>query len=114
MKRIGLDSQWVDMVLHNVKLVSYKIKINDTISDTFCPVRELRQGDPISPYLFILCQEWLFSKLRKLQSEELLQGIQIVRGDPRLNHLLFADDCLLFVKAEMVQLDILRKSAREN
>lgn len=109
MKRIGLESQWVDRVMHCVESVSYKLKINDKISEVIHPARGIRQGDPISPYLFILCQEWLSLKLRKMQREELIQGIQIARQAPRLNHLLFADDCLIFIKAELRQLDNLGK-----
>lgn len=109
MRKIGMDSQWVDRVLQCVSSVTYKLKINGEISAPIYPVRGLRQGDPISPYLFILCREWLSLKFRKLQRANLLQGIQIARGAPRINHLLFADDCLIFVKAELPQLDILKK-----
>lgn len=39
----------------------------------------------------------------------MLQGIQIARGSPRINHILFADDCLILVKAELPQLDKLKR-----
>nr|KYP48455.1 hypothetical protein KK1_029830 [Cajanus cajan] len=61
--------------------------------------RGLRQGDPLSPYLFILCAEGLSSLLRKAEARGELHGAKICRGAPQVSHLLFADDCFLFCKA---------------
>lgn len=66
-----------------------------------CPGRGIRQGDPLSPFLFILCQVWLFIKLTMYQEERKLMGVSVAWGEPRVNHLLFAEDCLFFVKAEL-------------
>lgn len=66
-------------------------------SDFFIPSRGLRQGDPISPYLFILCQEWLSINLQQLQSTSQIEGIKLARSLPCINHLFFAYDCLFFV-----------------
>jgi len=63
-----------------------------------------RQGDPLSPYLFILCME----KLSVAISTVVLQGewepIQITNPGPQISHLLFADDVLLFIKARNAQM----------
>lgn len=83
--------------------------MNGILSEPIVPIRGIRQGDPLSPYLFILCQEWLSLRLRKLQDEKLVQGLRIARDAPVINHLLFADDCMLFVKAELGQLANLKK-----
>ena len=63
------------------------------------PTRGLRQGDPLSPYLFLLCAEGLHGLLHQVAKNELIQGISLSRGGPQLTHLFFADDSLLFCRA---------------
>nr|KYP39961.1 hypothetical protein KK1_038699 [Cajanus cajan]KYP39965.1 hypothetical protein KK1_038703 [Cajanus cajan] len=72
------------------------------------PKRGLRQGDPLSPYLFILCAEGLSSLLRKAEARGELHEATICRGAPQVSHLLFADDCFLFCKATELECTTLR------
>ena len=62
------------------------------------PTRGLRQGDPILPYLLLLCVEGLIAMLRKEECEGMISGVSVCRGAPRISHL-FADDCIIFGKA---------------
>lgn len=63
------------------------------------PERGLRQGDPISPYVYIMCAEGLSAILRRNEEVGLIHGCRIARGAPTVSHLLFADDCYLFFRA---------------
>ena len=63
------------------------------------PTTGLRQGDPISPYLFLLCAEGLTTMLRKEECEGMISGVSVCRGAPRISHLLSADDYIIFGKA---------------
>lgn len=82
-----------------VTTVSYRIKVNGELSKRFSPERGLRQGDPLSPYLFLLCAEGLYALLNKAEEEGRLHGIKICRGAPSVSHLLFADDSLIMFRA---------------
>lgn len=66
--------------------------------------RGLRQGDPLSPYLFVLCMEKLSIWIQRAVEEKNWIPISISRGGPTLSHILFADDVLLFCKAKDSQL----------
>ncbi|KAL9688307.1 hypothetical protein QQ045_032728 [Rhodiola kirilowii] len=96
--RFDFAVSWVSMILKYVSTVRYAICINGNITPSFAPERGLRQGDPLSPYLFILCSEWLSYSLSNLQMERNIEGIKISRGAPLVTHLMFADDCLLLFK----------------
>lgn len=62
------------------------------------PTQGIRQGDPLSPYLFILCSEILSGICAAAMRRGTLSGIQVARDSPKINHLLFADDTMFFAK----------------
>lgn len=69
-----------------------KLILNGSVGGTVHPCRGLRQGDPLSLFLFILCAE-LFSRLmHREEKTSNLQGIKISRGVSAISHLLYADD----------------------
>ncbi|XP_028082842.1 uncharacterized protein LOC114284149 [Camellia sinensis] len=100
LRKMGFDSKWVHWVMECVSTVSFSIFANGEKKASFVPSRGLRQGDPLSPYLFIIVADVL-SKLisHSLQNREIF-GFKITRLCPTLTHLFFADDMLLFLKAE--------------
>lgn len=87
--------------------MSYAFQINGFHSETIIPQRGLRQGDPLSPYLFILAFDTLSRLLNSAQQSFLISEIKLAKKAPCLTHLLFADDALLFGvsnAAEMYQI----------
>lgn len=70
------------------------------------PSRGIRQGDPLSPYLCILCAEGLSAVMHKYEAQKLIQGIKVCRGVPTISHMLFADDSYVFCKASVNEANI--------
>lgn len=69
------------------------------LSPSFKPSQGIRQGDPISPYLFLLCSEGLTCLLKSRGPQFISRGIRVSLHAPWISHLLFADDCLIFTQA---------------
>jgi hypothetical protein len=64
-------------------------------------LRGLRQGDPLSPYLFLFCVEGFSTLLKKAQDENMLKGVNFGMGGPHITHLLFVDDSIVFLEASV-------------
>ncbi|XP_074288026.1 uncharacterized protein LOC141613185 [Silene latifolia] len=109
---MGFDSNWIARVMACVTTVSFSVLINGTPSRQFTPSRGLRQGDPLSPYLFILCAEVLSWLMRRAVENNSLHGIRIVPRAPFVSHLLFADDSIFFVKATVEEADVVTSILR--
>uniref|UniRef100_A0A2N9EC60 Reverse transcriptase domain-containing protein n=1 Tax=Fagus sylvatica TaxID=28930 RepID=A0A2N9EC60_FAGSY len=101
MQKMGFDAKWIDLMMECVKSPSYSILLNGEPHGFVSPTRGIRQGDPLSPYLFLICAEGFTALLRKAEREKRLSGISVCRGGPRISHLLFADDSLLFCQAKL-------------
>ena len=65
MEKLGFHERWIELMMKCVSTVSYRIKVNGELTDVVVPERGLRQGDPLSPYLFLICAESFFSSLEK-------------------------------------------------
>lgn len=83
-----------------VKTVSYSIRINGDLIRPIFPQRGLRQGDPISPYLFILCTEGLSSALHHACLSNKLHGNKICRATPKF--LIFYLRTIAFFSARLL------------
>lgn len=76
---------------------------NEEKVESFKPERGLRQGDPLSPYLFVLCMEVLGHAIHGAVWDGTWKGVMAARGAPKVSHLFFADDLLLFGEATVRQ-----------
>lgn len=98
LERMGFHAKWINWILQCISTVSYSFLVNGAAQGRVLPQRGIRQGDPLSPYIFILCREVLSGLCKNAQDNGLLSGIRVSRGSPSLNHLLFADDTMFFCK----------------
>ncbi|XP_040251527.1 secreted RxLR effector protein 78-like [Aegilops tauschii subsp. strangulata] len=90
--KLGFGTRWVDLVMNCVTTVRYQIKINGELTEQFTPTRGLRQGDPSSPYLFVICAEGLSALLH------------VAEETGRIG-----DDSVLLLKAKREEAEALRE-----
>ena len=82
-----------------VKTVSYSVLVNGEPKGLITPTWGIRQGDPLSPFLFLLRTEGLNGMIVQAANCGDIKGFALCRNGPRLTHLLFANDSLLFCRA---------------
>ena len=96
---MGFNEKWISLIMNCITTNSYSMLINGVAQDCITPTRGLRQGDPISPYLFLLCSEGFTGLILEATRNKRLSKISICRNCPTVTHLLFADDSILYYKA---------------
>jgi hypothetical protein len=98
MLRMGFAPNWIQVIMNCVRSVTYRVKINGVLSEAFVPEHGLREGDPLSPYLFIICAEAFFVMLQRAQAEGSIEGVRICEGAQTINHLFFTYDSLIVMR----------------
>lgn len=111
--KMGFSTDWVALIMQCISSVNYKVLINGQPKWHIVPERGLRQGDPLSPYLFILCREALIANIRKEERRKQLTGLKIARASPPISHLLFVDDSLFFCKATVQECGVILKLLKD-
>jgi hypothetical protein len=103
MQHLGFHETWLQWIKSCISSSSFSILLNGSPFGLFSPSRGLRQGDPLSPFLFIMGLELLSRLLLKEERLGKIKGMKIARNSPAINHLLFPDDLLIFGKASLLE-----------
>uniref|UniRef100_A0A803P323 Reverse transcriptase domain-containing protein n=1 Tax=Cannabis sativa TaxID=3483 RepID=A0A803P323_CANSA len=108
LEAFGFDSKFRSLVSKCISSVSFSILLNGGPLKRLLPSRGLRQGDPLSPFLFILGSEVLSRLLLQAEFNGRLTGFKVCPQSPSISHLMFADDTFLFCKASLEEIDVLK------
>ena len=92
----------IDIIMSCVSIASTSILFNGKALDPIYPSKGIREGDLISPYLFILCMDYLGQLIEEKCSGKLWQPVKASQSGPAFSHLFFANDLILFAKADWV------------
>ena len=96
MAKLGFPEKWINWVMGCVTTPSFLVLVNGKHYGNIHPTKGICQGDPLSPYLLLLCAE-RFTSL--LEVEGRVKGVSICRRAPKISNLMFVDDSLLFFQA---------------
>lgn len=98
--KLGFHPKWVSWIKICISSVSFTVLVNEVPGNKFSPSRGIRQGDPLSLYLFILCGEPLAKQLHQHSfSEDKNLGFKVGRSGIKIPFLTFVDDTMIFAKA---------------
>ncbi|XP_061363867.1 uncharacterized protein LOC133307381 [Gastrolobium bilobum] len=104
---IGMASSLVELIMACVTTSSINILWNGSPTEEFSPVREIIQGDPLSPYLFVLCIERMGHLINSAVERKDWKPVKLGKQGPPISHLFFADDLLIFSEANRDQANLI-------
>lgn len=109
MSKLGFHEIWINWIRECITSVSFSVLVNGTPTDQLFPSRGIRQGDPLSPYLFILCAELLTRNLsyHSINGHKLI-GVTPGHSRMKIPFLTFADDTMIFAKASSQSCTIIK------
>lgn len=105
LKQMGFVDQSIRLFMTCVRSARYQICHAGRNFGSIVPKRGIRQGDPFSFYLFLICMEGRSVLIKEYEKRKLVSGIQVARGAPRLTHMFFADDTYIYCKAKENEAD---------
>lgn len=101
MRKMGFNEEWIYLIIMCITIVTYSFKLNGDPVGYIQPRRGIRQGDPLAPYLFVICAEGLSAMFAEWERKWQIKGVTIYKGAPSVNHLLFADDRFIFNQSSL-------------
>lgn len=111
LRRLGFSEVWIDRVWRAISNVWYSINLNGPRHGLFKSTRGVKQGDPLSPTLFVIGPELLSRLLYGLPQNGFIP-YSLDNGSPMVNHLCYADDTILFSSADPLSIGLMMNKLR--
>ena len=105
LEAFGFSKQWINIIFQCISTPKISILINGTLEGFFNISRGIRQGDPISPFLFIIMAEAFGRAIKAAQKEKKITGVKVTKGVENTTHQQFADDTILAGMSTMEEAD---------
>ena len=102
LRRLGFNLLWIKWIEGCIKSVSMSVLVNGSPTHEFLPQREIRQGDPLAPFMFNVVAEALSGLMRRAIAENLYKGYSVGSKNVSISILQYADDTIFFLEASMV------------
>lgn len=102
-----LPTKLINVIMKCQTMGRMDLTMNGSSAGKFMPSRGIKQGDPLSPYLFVICMELLSHIIQTEVQAGTWKPIKI--EDVQLSHLFFADDLILFAEATTIQGGLVRQ-----
>ncbi|KAG6421923.1 hypothetical protein SASPL_118483 [Salvia splendens] len=100
LKDLELPQQIIRIIMKCVSTTTMQISWNRALTEEFRPEKVIIQGDPHSPYLFVIGMERLSHTINKAVDEGRWKPLRLSRDRSPISHLFFADDLVLFSRAD--------------
>lgn len=106
---MGFPRLWIKWMKECLQSAWVSVLVNGSPTKEFQMQKGVRQGDPISPFLFIIAVEGLNWLFKRALNQGILNGLVIGNDGPVITHLQFADDTLVFCKANLEEVQVVKK-----
>ncbi|CAL5392116.1 unnamed protein product [Camellia sinensis] len=112
LSRFGFGDKWIAWIRECVTSARVSVLVNGSPIEEFCPQNGLRQGDPLSPFLFNIVAKGLNILLPRALEKNLIKGVKVGTHGVLVSHLQFANDSILFCEAEVQEVVNIKRILR--
>ncbi|XP_058203040.1 uncharacterized protein LOC131317509 [Rhododendron vialii] len=112
LKKAGFGDKWCGWIRECCSTVSMSVLINGSATQEFQTQKGLRQGDPLSPFLFNVVAEGLNILLERAREKNIIKGVKLGSNGVTISHLQFADDTILFCNNDLEEMGNIKRILR--
>uniref|UniRef100_A0A803NV61 Reverse transcriptase domain-containing protein n=1 Tax=Cannabis sativa TaxID=3483 RepID=A0A803NV61_CANSA len=112
-KAFSFGNRFRGLIMKCISSVSFSVLLDGGPLKQFCPSQGLRQGDPLSPFLFIIGSEVLSRLLLREEATGHLHGFKVCPRSPPISHLMYADDTFLFCAAKVDEINVVQECLKK-
>ncbi|CAL2239107.1 unnamed protein product [Prunus armeniaca] len=100
MHRLGFAESWITRIMDCITTVSFSVLWQGNPLGHIVLHRGIRQGCPLSPYIFLICAEGFTGLIQQAEQLGRIRGVKVAAEAPPVSHLFFADYSLIFLEAK--------------